>query len=100
MVSAVFLDQARALLPELIQIRRTLHQWPELAFEEHRTAALVARQLHGLRIAHETEVARTGVVGVIGRNGGPVIAHHRDHRQIADRLRHEHHQSHDDQRPH
>lgn len=35
MVSVALLDQARTLLPELIQLRRTLHQGPEPAFEEH-----------------------------------------------------------------
>ena len=68
------LSAAHTLAPELIQLRRTLHQWPELAFEDHRTAALVAQKLHEWGIPYETEVARTGVVGWIGAGDGPTIA--------------------------
>lgn len=68
------LSAAHTLAPELVQLRRTLHQWPELAFEEHRTAALVAQRLHEWGIPYETEVARTGVVGWIGAGDGPTIA--------------------------
>lgn len=68
------LNEANTLAPELIRIRRQLHQWPELSFEEHRTAAFVARRLHDLGIPHETEVARTGVIGWIGNGRGPTIA--------------------------
>ncbi len=68
------LSAAQTFAPEIVHLRRTLHRWPELAFEEHRTAALVAHKLHEWGIPHETEVAQTGVVGWIGSNGGPVIA--------------------------
>ena len=68
------LNQARQLAPQLIETRRTLHQWPELSFEEYRTAALVAHRLHDLGIPHETEVARTGVVAWVGNGNGPTIA--------------------------
>jgi len=68
------LSQAQALLPELKRIRRHLHQWPELSFEEYETGAFVAKTLHDLGIPHDTEVARTGVVGYIGKGDGPVIA--------------------------
>ena len=51
---------------ELTRIRRDLHAHPELGFEEHRTARLVAEQLrrHGVDEVH-TGIGRTGVVGVI-----------------------------------
>jgi hippurate hydrolase len=55
---------------EFIALRRDLHQHPELAFEEHRTADLVARKLQ----AWGYEVARglggTGVVGTLRRGHG------------------------------
>ncbi len=66
--------RAQELLPELIRIRRHLHQWPELSFQEFETSAFVAKRLHELGVRHETEVARTGVVGIIGRASGPVLA--------------------------
>ncbi len=51
---------------ELTRIRRDLHAHPELGFEEHRTARLVAEQLRrqGVDEVH-TGIGRTGVVGVI-----------------------------------
>ena len=66
--------QAQSLLPKLIDIRRHLHQWPELSFQEYETSAFVAKQLHDLGVPHDTEVARTGVVGVLGEGEGPTIA--------------------------
>ncbi|NOX60847.1 MAG: amidohydrolase [Chloroflexi bacterium] len=68
------LDEAQELASELIRTRRQIHRWPEPGFEEHRTAALVARRLHELGIPHETEVARTGVIGWLGNGDGPTIA--------------------------
>lgn len=68
------LSDAQSIAPKLIETRRTLHQWPELSFEEQRTAALVAHKLHDLDIRYETEVARTGVIGWIGNGDGPTIA--------------------------
>lgn len=68
------LNAAKQLLPQLIETRRRIHRWPELAFQEHRTAALVAQRLHELGIEHETEVARTGVVAWMGKAKGPTIA--------------------------
>ncbi len=55
--------------------RQDIHMHPELAFEEHRTAALVAEKLKefGVDEVH-TGIGRTGVVGVIkGRPGKGTI---------------------------
>ena len=58
------LDQAiLALFARMQTHRRTLHAWPELAFEEERTAAYITRELQrigGWRI--QTGVAKTGVI--------------------------------------
>lgn len=60
---------------EVIQLRRTIHANPELAFEEYETAGLVKRQLEALGIDYEDQVARTGVVGYVkGKGEGPVLA--------------------------
>jgi amidohydrolase len=59
----------------LVDIRRDLHAHPELAFQEVRTAGVVARELTRLGIAHQTGIGRTGVVGTIeGGRPGKVIA--------------------------
>ena len=51
--------------------RRDLHRHPEIAFEEVRTAGVVAEKLRAFGCdVVETGIAKTGVVGVIhGRNG-------------------------------
>ena len=53
---------------QLVAIRRDLHAHPELCFQEHRTAALVAEQLEHLGFEVTTGIAGTGVVGTL-RNG-------------------------------
>ena len=54
--------------------RRDIHAHPELGFEEHRTAALVARELEAAGIEVATGIAGTGVVGTIrGRPGNRAI---------------------------
>jgi amidohydrolase len=68
-------DITQAIEPGLIEIRRDLHAHPELAFEEVRTAGIVAAELARLGIPHQTGIARTGVVGLIeGGRPGPVLA--------------------------
>ena len=60
--------QARA--GEFISLRRDIHRHPELAFEEHRTAALVADKLEGWGYAVERGIGGTGVVGRLVRGTG------------------------------
>ncbi len=60
--------QARA--GEFISLRRDIHQHPELAFEEHRTAALVAHKLEGWGYAVARGIGGTGVVGTLVRGQG------------------------------
>jgi amidohydrolase len=53
------------------RLRRDLHQRPELAFEEHETAARVAGILRDAGLEVRTGVATTGVLGVLrGRRPG------------------------------
>ena len=61
---------AQTLVPrvgDFIQIRRDIHAHPELAFEEHRTAALVAQKLRDWGYEVTTGLGRTGVVGTLRR---------------------------------
>ncbi|MGG5812270.1 M20 metallopeptidase family protein [Falsiroseomonas sp. CW058] len=68
-------DAAERLAPALVAIRRDIHAHPELAFEETRTAGIVAAELARLGIAHRTGIGRTGVVGTIeGGRPGPTLA--------------------------
>jgi amidohydrolase len=56
------------LLPELVALRRDLHAHPELAFEERRTAGIVAAALRLLGLDVHEGLGGTGVVGTL-RNG-------------------------------
>lgn len=56
---------------EFTELRRDLHRHPELAFEEHRTAALVAGRLAGWGYEVSTGLGGTGVVGTLRRGQGP-----------------------------
>lgn len=52
---------------EFIQLRRDIHSHPELAFEEHRTAELVATKLESWGYAVQRGLGGTGVVGTLKR---------------------------------
>jgi hippurate hydrolase len=64
------LHALHARADEFISLRRDIHRHPELAFEEHRTAALVADKLEGWGYAVERGVGGTGVVGTLVRGDG------------------------------
>ena len=51
--------------PGMTALRRAFHAWPELGFEEERTAARVSAELTALGLTHHCGVGRTGVVCVV-----------------------------------
>jgi amidohydrolase len=60
---------AKNLLPQIIEIRRHLHQHPELSFEEHKTSAFIQKQLRDAGIEFKTGYVKTGIVALIkGKN--------------------------------
>lgn len=69
-----FMAEAHALREELVARRRDLHMHPELAFEEVRTAGIVAEELNKLGLEVQTGVGKTGVVAILdGDQDGPTI---------------------------
>jgi len=67
-------ERAKALADELSELRRDFHRYPELAFQEHRTAAAVADHLKTLGCQVRTGVGLTGVVGELVNGSGPTVA--------------------------
>ncbi len=68
-ISDLIKRRSQELLPELISIRRALHQNPELSFHEFETQKLVERFLQERLGLQTKKMAKTGVVALIeGRN--------------------------------
>jgi amidohydrolase len=68
------LAPSRDLLQDVIALRRDLHAFPELGFEEYRTAGIAAQRLRALGYEVHEQIATTGVVGVLrGEQPGKTI---------------------------
>ena len=68
-------SRAKALEAKVVAWRRDIHEHPELGNREERTAKLVADHLKALGLEVRTQVAHTGVVGVLkGGKPGPTVA--------------------------
>jgi metal-dependent amidase/aminoacylase/carboxypeptidase family protein len=62
-----------ALEPELEGLYRDLHEHPELAFHEERTASALAERLRALGFEVTTGVGQTGLVAILRNGSGPVV---------------------------
>ena len=58
-------------LHELTALRRDIHAHPELAFDENRTADIVAHELESYGLEVHRGIAKTGVVGVLRAGTSP-----------------------------
>ncbi|XP_057536127.1 IAA-amino acid hydrolase ILR1 [Amaranthus tricolor] len=56
------------------RVRRTIHQNPELGFEEHQTSQLIRSELDLMGIEYAWPVAKTGVIASIGSGKKPIFA--------------------------
>lgn len=63
----------KKIYPELRELYVDLHRNPELAFQEKRTASVLAARLKALGFEVTTGVGRTGVVGLLRNGAGPVV---------------------------
>ncbi|XP_055802077.1 IAA-amino acid hydrolase ILR1-like 4 [Solanum dulcamara] len=75
-ISANFLNIAKRpeLFDWIVSIRRTIHENPELGFEEFETSKLIRNELDKMGIFYNYPVAVTGVVGFIGTGKPPFVA--------------------------
>ncbi len=71
--TAVPVAQIDALYPGLRDVYIDLHRNPELAFQETRTAALLAEKLRALGFEVTTGVGRTGLVALLRNGTGPTV---------------------------
>jgi amidohydrolase/hippurate hydrolase len=62
---------ARELYPEVVGIRRTIHQHPELSYQEFRTTAFIKEYLAGIGIEAEPQLLETGIVAILRGSGSP-----------------------------
>jgi hippurate hydrolase len=63
----------QANMPDLMELYRHLHANPELSFEEHETAAKLAKRMKALGFEVTEGVGRTGVVSVMRNGEGPTV---------------------------
>lgn len=58
----------------MVGVRRTIHENPELGYEEFETSKLIRRELDVLGIPYKFPVVVTGVVGFVGTGKPPFVA--------------------------
>ncbi|WP_067726042.1 M20 metallopeptidase family protein [Oceanobacillus damuensis] len=66
--------QIEEIMPKVIDWRRTMHQHPEVSFEEHWTSQYIEEQLRELGNVEISRPTKTSVLGIIkGKNPGKKI---------------------------
>ncbi len=56
---------AKKYSDDIIQLRRTIHQNPELSFKEYETSNLILKKLSDLKLKKVSRISETGVVAVL-----------------------------------
>jgi len=76
MTTAKSVPVSSALRARLVELRRSIHREPELAFQEERTAVKLEAALRESGISDVRRVAKTAVIGRVPgtKKGAPVIA--------------------------
>lgn len=69
-MSAEINSATEKILPQVVEWRRHLHQYPELGNREFKTAEYIEKHLRRLGLEVRTKVAKTGVVGIL-KGGQP-----------------------------
>lgn len=59
------LELSKKYYDEALEIRRHIHQNPELSTEEFQTAQYISNKLTEWNIEHKTQIANTGIVGLL-----------------------------------
>ena len=75
-ISSKFLREAKEseVFNRMVEIRRQIHEYPELSYKEFNTSKLVRVELDSLNITYDSPVAKTGVIGYVGTRKEPFVA--------------------------
>ena len=73
-VASEILSAAKSIEPWVVEIRRRLHQTPELLYDLHETTQIVQTELDKLGVEYESNVAQTGVIATIGSGDDGCVA--------------------------
>jgi len=71
--SAAVAGQINGMYPQLETIYKDLHQHPEIAFQEVRTAAKLAAEMRALGFEVTEKVGKTGIVAIYKNGKGPTV---------------------------
>ena len=69
----MILGHAKSIKDYIIQVRRDIHQHPELGYQEEVTSRYVASKLDELGISYQTGFAKTGIIAELAKGSGPTI---------------------------
>ncbi len=67
-------ERADPIFPWLVDIRRTFHRYPELSYQEARTAQVIMAELDRMGIPYRYDGVGSAVVGRLDGGEGPVVA--------------------------
>ncbi|XP_011077948.1 IAA-amino acid hydrolase ILR1-like 4 isoform X1 [Sesamum indicum] len=75
-IPSKFLNLAKRpeIFEYMVKIRRSLHENPELGYEEFETSRFIRNELDGMGIPYKHPIAVTGIVGYIGTGNPPFVA--------------------------
>ncbi|KAI3856064.1 hypothetical protein MKX03_009605, partial [Papaver bracteatum] len=71
-----FLNYAKKpeLVKWIVDVRRRIHENPELGFEEFETSKLIREELDKMGIVYKYPISVTGVIGYVGSGEPPFVA--------------------------
>jgi len=68
-IRSIIKEKAALYKEEVIEIRRYLHQHPELSFQEYNTSTYVCSKLDEYGIPYQSKIVKTGIIALIeGKN--------------------------------
>ncbi|MCX7743054.1 MAG: M20 family metallopeptidase [Flavobacteriales bacterium] len=73
MKASDFLNAATRIHPRLIEIRRHLHMYPELSFQEKETSKYITHLLEELGISYTSGIAGTGIIAELPGKTSKII---------------------------